>query len=159
MEKVCPGLIWTSAATVPVVPPVMAEAAVTVAVPPAAVTASVYVTEMVCPDWALNEPSLFAPAAAPNAVFTVAVKMPVFAPVSVKVRTSDSPVTVFTAVRDKVCAVAAEVFRSVSARVKVMGCPGMMVAGEADSVPVPPPVTVVAAVSVAEPPAPVSASK
>ena len=77
------------------------------------------------PVWVLNVPSSSVPATVPKVVLTVPVKMPVFGPVSVKVRLSLSPVTVFTELTITVSAPPV-VSRSASVTVMVSVSPGTL---------------------------------
>ena len=111
---------------------------------------------MVSPAWALKDPLLFAPAEPPNAVGTDAVKIPVLAPVSARITVSVSPL-LLVRVMATVSAAAGLAFRSESTRVTAMAWPGRIEAVE-DRTAVPPPETIVVAVTVAVVPDTVSAS-
>ncbi len=114
-------------------------------------------TVTVSPDCVLKVPSLSAPAVVPKVVSTVPVKTPVFAPVSVSVTFSSSPVLVFSTGTTIVSAAPESVLRSASVTVTVSVSPGTE-AGVIETPPSVPPPTRSLAVSVAVPPAAVNAS-
>ncbi len=155
--RVSPGTDVGVMETLPSVPPPTTSSSVTVAVPPEAVKASLYVTVTVSPDCVLKVPSLSVPPVVPKVVSTVPVNTPVFTPVSVSVTFSSSPVSVFSTDTTIVSATPGSVSRSASVTVTVSVSPGTDV-GVMLTEPSAPPPTTSSAVSVAVPPDAVKAS-